>query len=753
MDLGHDGLPDLGGQPAAGHALQGRVVVIAHPDAGDILLGEADEPGVAIAAGRAGLARHRARAQLGARAGPRADHLLHHVDQLARRALADDALPEAAGLAHQRAVIAAHGQADHAVRRDRGAAVADTRIGAGQFQKRRLGRAQPKRGAGGQVADDAEIMGDLAHAVAAHGLLQADGRGVQRLRQRLRQRHRAAEIAAVVLRRPVAPARDADRQRRVLHRVVGRIAHLQRGGIDEGLEARPGLPLGLRGAVEVAVAARVTPADHGTHRAVRRHDHHRGLRRRAVAHLLVKDALHRPFGRALDALVKGRGDGHVLGRLAGQEARPRFHHPIRKGPARAGRCGLRQRRRIGAVMGDLLGGQIALFLHQAQDHAGPRLAARQIGGRRVIAGCAQQARQHRGFGGIHLACGLVEVTLAGGLEAARPGAQIGPVHVDVEDVVLGILRLHREGVGDFLDLAPYAARPAVGLELGLVGKARRIEGLAKAEKLCHLLRDGRPAVTLQRAAAVGHVDADRAGDAARADAQMAVEAPVLGRDHGLFQDGGDLVGGHRTEGLAAPGKDAAVAVQHRHRAAGAAVEQILGIGQGGVEIGRGRSDDQADHHGQPPDRSPDDPPDQHDQRREPADNAPPARAARIVAPHLAAFFGLLFGKGALFGDGALARGLRGAGGFCHACFPARPCSPAQIRRSIQEDSLRWNCTDQSVICLENRHTTASSPVSAPAAVSARQHPARRLCKAGAIADESSDGGRFHGPQVQKTGDD
>ena len=56
MRIGHDLLPGHAGQRAAGHAVGRRVVVIAVPDAGNIVAGVADEPGVAIRVGGAGLA-------------------------------------------------------------------------------------------------------------------------------------------------------------------------------------------------------------------------------------------------------------------------------------------------------------------------------------------------------------------------------------------------------------------------------------------------------------------------------------------------------------------------------------------------------------------------------------------------------------------------------------------------------------------------------------------------------------------------
>ena len=57
--MSHDLLPGHRRQRAAGHAVGRLIVVVAEPDAGDVVAGEADEPGVAIGVGGAGLAGDR----------------------------------------------------------------------------------------------------------------------------------------------------------------------------------------------------------------------------------------------------------------------------------------------------------------------------------------------------------------------------------------------------------------------------------------------------------------------------------------------------------------------------------------------------------------------------------------------------------------------------------------------------------------------------------------------------------------------
>ena len=77
----HGVAPDIGGQGAAGDAAGGRGIVIAHPDGGDIVGGEAHEPGVLGILGGAGLARRLAAVQRGAAAGAGG----HHAYSIASR--------------------------------------------------------------------------------------------------------------------------------------------------------------------------------------------------------------------------------------------------------------------------------------------------------------------------------------------------------------------------------------------------------------------------------------------------------------------------------------------------------------------------------------------------------------------------------------------------------------------------------------------------------------------------------------------
>ena len=102
---------------------------------------------------------------------------------------------------------------------------------------------------------------------------------------------------------------------------------------------------------------------------------------------------------------------------------------------------------------------------------------------------------------------------------------------------------------------------------------------AKAQQFRHLLRDRGPACAGKRPAPFGQVRANCAGNPARRYAEMAIEAPVLGRDDGVFQMRADRAGGDdAAEGLAPPGENLAVAVHHGDGPLRAVIQQV---GEGG----------------------------------------------------------------------------------------------------------------------------------------------------------------------------
>ena len=140
-------------------------------------------------------------------------------------------------------------------------------------------------------------------------------------------------------------------------------------------------------------------------------------------------------------------------------------------------------------------------------------------------------------------------------------------------------------------------------------------------------------MAFQRAAPLAQVDADGARDAARADAQMAVEAPVLGRHHGVDEMRTGRVGvDHAAELVAAPGKDVAVPVEHRHRAARAGVDGGRDLGKLRVVITGRHRDDQDDGDTASPCQAPEDAQDEAERRRDPADRPARPLSRRCATP-------------------------------------------------------------------------------------------------------------------------
>ena len=119
------------------------------------------------------------------------------------------------------------------------------------------------------------------------------------------------------------------------------IAQLKRGGVNEGLEGRSGLALGLCRPVEGAHDLGLAPAHHAPHRTIRRHHHDRRLRLGAVTHLFLENILERILGSALDPLIKRGLDDHILSRVAGEKLWPRGHDPIGEIAAGLRLCRLR----------------------------------------------------------------------------------------------------------------------------------------------------------------------------------------------------------------------------------------------------------------------------------------------------------------------------------------------------------------------------------------------------------------------------
>ncbi|MCW0449979.1 hypothetical protein NB706_002813 [Xanthomonas sacchari] len=248
---------------------------------------------------------------------------------------------------------------------DQRAAVGEHGVPARHRQRGQRGGAQRHRQVRRQLGFlEAELADVLAREVHADGVQQAHRDQVARLHQRLAQAHRAAEAAAVVLRRPGLAAAVAEHHRCVEHD-RGRVeALLERGRVQERLEAGAWLAARLGGAVEL-VAGVAEAADHGAQRAVvgvQRHQ--RGLAARDLGDL--------PFARLVAFL-----DAHQVAALEqGGGAAP--------GPAAGGH----RQHQLGLV-GEHHGG--AAVAAGAGDDAGQHPALR--------VDAAQMAGQRRRIGG------------------------------------------------------------------------------------------------------------------------------------------------------------------------------------------------------------------------------------------------------------------------------------------------------------------------------------------------------------------
>ena len=158
---------------------------------------------------------------------------------------------------------------------------------------------------------------------------------------------------------------------------------------------------------------------------------------------------------------------------------------------------------------------------QVVEHdVGARARGRQIDVRRELGRRLEQAGEHRGFRQVHVARRLVEVILRGRIDAEGAAAHIGAVEIQLEDLVLGQPRFQPHRQERLLDLA---------LDRALVGQK---------QVLGELLGDGGAALHDAAGARIGDQRARGAGDI---DAEMLVEAPVLGREHRLDQVVGKLV--------------------------------------------------------------------------------------------------------------------------------------------------------------------------------------------------------------------
>ena len=216
--------------------------------------------------------------------------------------------------------------------------------------------------------------------------------GVDRLGDRRGQRHAAGIAAAVVLRRPVAPA-----DRPVGYHRFRRQALLHRGRIGIDLERRARLPQRLGGAVELAGAV-VAAADDGPHGAVVLQHHDGAFRDAVVLAVLAQVEFQRFLGGLLQVEVDGGARHHRVDAVFAGDALGLVEGVVEEivgglAVAAVDDVGRMQPRREHLALGE----EAALH-HVGQHLVGAGARRRQVDVRRVFGRRLEQAGQHRRLG-------------------------------------------------------------------------------------------------------------------------------------------------------------------------------------------------------------------------------------------------------------------------------------------------------------------------------------------------------------------
>ena len=191
-----------------------------------------------------------------------------------------------------------------------------------------------------------------------------------------------------------------------------------------------------------------------------------------------------------------------------------------------------------------------------QHDVGAGAGGGQVDMRGVFGRGLEQPGQHRGFRQSDVARRLVEVEMRGAIDAERAAAHIGAVEIEFQDLILGEPRLQPDREEGFLHLA---------LDGALV---------VEEQVLRQLLADRRSTLPHAAGLCVGDERAPGAGDV---DAEMLVEAAVLGGEGRLDQAVREILQRNRVIVLDAAVADrVAVAVEKRHREIGFLQPVVVG---------------------------------------------------------------------------------------------------------------------------------------------------------------------------------
>ncbi len=177
--------------------------------------------------------------------------------------------------------------------------------------------------------------------------------------------------------------------------------------------------------------------------------------------------------------------------------------------------------------------------HVFEDLGGTRRCRLAVAGRAEPGGRLQQPGDHRAFEQVELCRRFAEIAMRGRIHAIGAGAEIDPIEIDFENLVLCEAVLEPQGQQRLADLSGETA----------LGRQKQHFG--------QLLRD--------RAAALHDVTGVQIGDrgahqADRIDPEMAVEPAILGRDHRFRQHRRHLRQSQRLPEQVAEGRDRAAVI-------------------------------------------------------------------------------------------------------------------------------------------------------------------------------------------------
>ncbi len=511
----HGIAPDIGGQGASGDAPGGRRIVIADPGGGDIIGGEAHEPGVMGILRGAGLAGGFAAMERGIAAGAADHHAIKHGGEIAVDAFRDHARRRCDAAMINRLATHIHLR-DH-IRRDAMAAIGEGGIGRGQFQHRHFVGAQRQRSIGLQRRGDADTFGRFHHIAYANLLREVDRYGVDAVGQRVRH-----GLGAIIFAAKIGGTVTVDIDGFIVAGFPGTDAGFQRRQIDKGFEGRAGLAMRLGGAVEHRIPV-IDAADHGADRAIRLHHHQGSLAGAGFLAVFVDGAQRRQPCGLLHLRLQGGVNHHVrAGRGAVHRRQPRgfVGGAVQEIIARIQADAVDDLGGMGTGLGRLLFANGAVVHHGIQHQGGALLSPQQVAAGREDRGRAREGRQHRGLRQSQLTRAGAEIGARRAVDAIGGAAQIDAIEIKLQDLLLGKGFFQSRGIHQFRQLARHGAF--------LVG----------VDDFRGLLADGGAA---RHPLARLEIEQQRPRQSHRIDAIVIVEAPVFHGDKGGGQIGGHLL--------------------------------------------------------------------------------------------------------------------------------------------------------------------------------------------------------------------